>query len=64
VTVALTPPDGLKFSTTKFSRKDLVDPEAKDPQLKTTFQATGKGAQRVRSEVGFLSVHRKNSASA
>ncbi|MCC6806846.1 MAG: hypothetical protein IT381_05450 [Deltaproteobacteria bacterium] len=53
-TVKLAPTAGLKLAAEQFARKDLVDPKAKDPQVKTTFTASAKGAQTVKADVVFF----------
>ena len=50
----LSPSTGVKLEGQQFARKDLVDPKAKDPQLKTTFTATAKGAQTVKADLVFF----------
>lgn len=53
-TVKLAPTAGLKLETQQLQRKDLVDPKAKDPQVKTAFTATAKGAQAVKADLVFF----------
>jgi hypothetical protein len=53
-TVKLAPSAGVKLDTQQFARKDLVDPKAKDPQVKTSFTGTQKGAQNVKVDLIFF----------
>jgi hypothetical protein len=52
--VKLVPSAGLKLDAAEFKRKDLVDPKAKDPVVKTAYTATAKGAQGVKAEIAFF----------
>ncbi len=46
--------DGVKLDGTQFQRKDLVDPKAKDPQVKTGFRAEKKGEHTVSGDLVFF----------
>lgn len=53
-TVKLAPSAGVKLEVQQLARKDLVDPKAKDPQVKAAFTATAKGAQTVKADIVFF----------
>jgi hypothetical protein len=46
--------DGVKLDAQTFARKDLVDSNAKDPQVKTFFTGAAKGEQTVNVDVTFF----------
>ncbi len=50
----LAPSAGLKLEMQQFARKDLVDPKALTPQLKTGFTASAKGPQTVKADLVFF----------